>query len=164
MPSIAFPQLAPAPAARYDMAALVQNQRGSSECILLDTAHDMKVERRQTAALVLAVFVVAVSACQVDETVSALKYWWAVKHASSADFLVSHWATLYTWESALFAPFWFAVSASAFFFVRRWPTLALSISAACMIAAPISCAYAPSLDKRSRSPFGFEELPFADAE
>ena len=124
----------------------------------------MKVEGRQTAALIFAAFVAVVSAWQVDETVTALKYYWAVKHASSTDFLVSHWATWYTWGSALFAPFWLALSASTFFVVRRRPTLALFISAAYVIAAPISCAFAPSLGTQSGGPFGLEEVPFADAE
>jgi len=85
-------------------------------------------EGKQRAALVLAALVAIISVWQADETVTAVKYWWAVKHATGADFVVSHWATSYTSGSALFAPIWLALSVSTLFFVRRRPTLALLIS------------------------------------
>ncbi len=124
----------------------------------------MKLDAKQRAVLVLAASVAIVSAWQADETVMALKYWLAVKHATATDFVVSDWATRYTWGSALFTPLWLALSVSTLFFFRRRDTLALSILGACLIVAPVSCAYAPSLDAQSSGFLGLEELPFADSE
>ncbi|HEV2136719.1 MAG TPA: hypothetical protein VGR47_21045 [Terracidiphilus sp.] len=128
----------------------------------------MELNGRHRTALTIAALVagllVLISSWRVDETVSALKYWWAIAHATPSEYVVHHWATLYTWASALFAPFWLALSVGTFVLLRRRPIAALAAMSAYLIAAPISCTSAPYLYKESGGFFDLEELPFADAE
>jgi len=124
----------------------------------------MNLQGREKAALVLSGLVALVAMWQADETISALKYWWNVKHASATDFVVPHWATSYSWVSALFAPLWLALIIATVFFLRRWPTALFVVLGAYLLIAPVSCAYAPALDAQAGGFLGLEELPFADAE
>jgi hypothetical protein len=124
----------------------------------------MKLDGKQIAAVVLAVLLVLISAIQLGETVSAVRYWWHVNHATVSEYVVPHWWTQYTITSALFAPVWLTCTGAALLFVRRRPILAIIALSTFLIVEPISCASAPSLSKESGGFLGLEELPFADAE
>jgi hypothetical protein len=124
----------------------------------------MKIDWRQRTAVLIGALLAFVAISQLDETWSALKYWWAIRNVTPNEYVVHHWATLYTWGSALFAPAWLAVGAGTLFLLRRRPISVLIAMVAFLIVAPISCASAPSLYEEAGGPLGLEELPFADAE
>ncbi|MGA2169346.1 MAG: hypothetical protein ABSG62_14140 [Terracidiphilus sp.] len=124
----------------------------------------MKLDGRQQAALVLALFLVVISGAELHETFSAINYWRHVSHAGSNEFVVPHWWTGYTIISALFAPSWLACTCAALALCRRWPLFGVITLGAFLILEPISCASAPAADRDSQGFLGLEELPFADAE
>jgi hypothetical protein len=124
----------------------------------------MKLKGSQKTALAFAALLVLISAWQLDETTSALKYWWNIEHATPTEYVVPHWATCYTWASALFAPLWLALGCGTLFLLRLRPISALVALSTYLIVAPISCASAPSLYEGAGGFGGLEELPFADAE
>jgi hypothetical protein len=124
----------------------------------------MKLNGKLRVALVLALLLAFISAAQLPETSSAVRYWWDVGHARPSDFIVPHWWTSYTLISALFAPSWLACICTAVFLCRRWPLFCVMTLGAFLILEPMSCASAPSADPDSQSPLGLEELPFATAE
>lgn len=127
-------------------------------------ADAMKTDWRQHTAQAIGALIALIAIWQLDETSSALKYWWEIRHAAPSEFVVWHWATVYTWASALFAPAWLAMVGGTLFLLRRRPASALIAITACLIVAPISFASAPSLYDEAGGPVGLEELPFADAE
>lgn len=131
---------------------------------MLFLANPMKTDWQQRTAIVIGALLAIVSIWQLDETWSALKYLWAIRHATPTEYIVHDWATPYTWASALFAPGWLTVGIGTLLLLRRRPTLALITMTALLIVAPISCASAPSLYREAGGPLGLEELPFADAE
>jgi len=124
----------------------------------------MKIDWRKRAAVAIGALLSLVAIWQSDETWSALKCWWGIRHAAPNEYVVHNWATLYTWASALFAPGWLFVGVGTLFLLRRRPVSALIAIIALLILAPISCASAPSLYREAGGPVGLEELPFADAE
>ena len=124
----------------------------------------MEIGVKQKFAFALAALIAAISVAQLDETFSAISFWWKVNHSTSSQFAVPHWWTNYTVASALFAPLWLTCSGAALFLVRRRPTLALVALSGFLIVEPISCASAPSFDRESGDLLGLETLPFADAE
>jgi hypothetical protein len=119
---------------------------------------------KQKLAFALIALIAVISVAQLDETFSAISFWWKVNHATSNQFAVPHWWTHYTIASALFASLWLTCSVAALFMVRRRPGLALIALSAFPIVEPISCASAPSFDRESGNVLGLETLPFADAE
>lgn len=124
----------------------------------------MKIDGRQKLVFALIALIAALSVAQLDETFSAISFWWKVNHATSSQFVVLHWWTHYTIASALFAPLWLTCTISTFYLVNRRPGLALIALGTLLIVEPISCASAPSFDHESGNLFGLETLPFADAE
>ena len=124
----------------------------------------MEINGRQKFAFALIALVAVISVAQMDETFSAISFWWKVNHPTSSQFVVPHWWTHYTIVSALFAPVWLTCSGATLFLVRHRPGLALIALSAFLIVEPISCASAPSFDHESGNLLGLEALPFADAE
>jgi hypothetical protein len=124
----------------------------------------MKLDGKQIAAIVLAVLLVLISWTQLDETVSAVSYWWHINHVASNEYVVPNWWTQYTIASALFTPVWLVCTGAALLFVRWRPILVIIALSTFLIVEPISCVSAPSLNKESGGFLGLEELPFADAE
>jgi hypothetical protein len=124
----------------------------------------MRLAGTQKAALIIAVLLLIISGTQLDITVAALRCWRHVHRAAASEFVVPQWWTPYTIGSAVFAPLWLAVTGAVLILVRRFPKLALVSLSAFLIAAPMSCGYAPSLDPRSGGFLGLEELPFTSAE
>lgn len=124
----------------------------------------MKLKGSQKTALAFAALLVLISAWQLDETISALKCWWNIRHATPIEYLVPHWATRYTWASALFAPLWLSLGCTTVILLHRRPVAALVALSAYLLIAPVSCASAPSLYEGAGGILGLEELPFADAE
>ncbi len=85
----------------------------------------MGIDGKQKLAFALIALIAVISVAQLDETFSAISFWWKVNHATSSQFAVAHWWTDYTIASALFAPFWLTCTGTTLFFVRRRPGLAL---------------------------------------
>ncbi len=124
----------------------------------------MQIGGKQKLASALIALIALISVAQLDETFSAISFWWKVNHATSSQFAVPHWWTHYTIASALFAPLWLTCSGAALFLAKRRPGLALIVLSTFVIVEPISCASAPSFDHESGDLLGLEPLPFADAE
>ena len=124
----------------------------------------MKLNGKQWAALFLATLLALIASWRLNETYFAIKYWWEVGHASPDEYIVHHWATLYTWASALFAPLWLVLTCGTLYFFRHRHSWAVALLATYVIVAPLSCTYAPSLYEYSGGFFDLEELPFADSE
>ena len=85
----------------------------------------MKLDGKQIAAIVLAVLLVLISWTQLDETVSAVSYWWHINHVASNEYVVPNWWTQYTIASALFTPVWLVCTGAALLFVRWRPILVI---------------------------------------
>jgi hypothetical protein len=124
----------------------------------------MRLEGKQLTAFVLAGILVVISGAQLDETFSAIHFWWRVGHPSSADFVVPNWWTHYTIASALFAPAWLIFIGAALFLSRRWPLVAVVTLSSFLIIEPLSCVSAGSWIPGSDGFLGLAELPFAQAE
>jgi hypothetical protein len=73
----------------------------------------MRLDGKQRVVLVLAAVLVLISGTQLDETASAVGYWWHVNHAGSSDYVVPNWWMQYTIASALFVPVWLVCDAGA---------------------------------------------------
>jgi hypothetical protein len=124
----------------------------------------MRLGAKQLAAFVLAGILVVISGAQVNETFSAIRFWWRVGHPASADFVVPHWWTHYTIASALFAPAWLVCIGAALLLSRRWPLVAVVTLSSFLIIEPLSCISAASWVQGSDGFLGLAELPFAEAE
>ena len=124
----------------------------------------MEINGKQKYAFALITLIAVISMAQMDETISAISFWWKVNHPTSGQFVVPHWWTHYTIASALFAPVWLTCSGATLFLVRHRPGIALIALSAFLVIEPISCASAPSFDHESGKLLGLEALPFADAE
>jgi len=121
----------------------------------------MKINGKLRLVVVLALFLAVISASELPETSSTIRYWWDVGHANANDFVVSHWWTNYTLISSLFAPSWLACICAVVLLCRRWPLFCVITL---LIVEPLSCASAPSADPHSESILGLEEIPFVTAE
>jgi hypothetical protein len=124
----------------------------------------MRLEGKQLAALVLAGILVVISGAQLDETFSAIHFWWRVGHPAPADFVVPYWWTHYTIASALFAPVWLVCIGAALLLSRRWPLVAVVTLSWFLIIEPLSCISAASWVRGSDGFLGLSELPFAEVE
>jgi hypothetical protein len=124
----------------------------------------MKLSGRLKVVLVLALFLAVISASELPETSSAIRYWWNVGHARTNDFVVLHWWTNYTLISSLFAPSWLACICAVMLLCRRWPLFCVITLSTFLVVEPVSCVSAPSADPYSEAVLGLEEIPFATAE
>jgi len=123
----------------------------------------MRLDGWQKTAVALAAMLVLISSAQLDETISAVSFWWRLSR-EKGEFVVAHWWTHYTIASALFAPVWLVLIAGVLVFVRRKPWLAVIALSTLLIIEPISCASAPTTGIEHDEIFGLEELPYAEAE
>jgi len=132
--------------------------------MLVEGCLAMKINGKLRAVMVLALFLAVISASELPETSSAIRYWWDVGHARTNDFVVPHWWTNYTLISSLFAPAWLACICAVVLICRRWPLLCVIALSTFLIVEPVSCASAPSADSHSETLLGLEEIPFVTAE
>lgn len=124
----------------------------------------MRLDGKQKTALVLTGLLLVMAGVELEETISAIHFWWWVGHPAHSDFVVTNWRTPYTVASALFAPMWFVCAGATLALSRRWPIAALVTLSLFLVIEPLSCVSAPSIFRGSEGFLGLEELPFAGAE
>ncbi|MGB8031157.1 MAG: hypothetical protein WCF30_16020 [Terracidiphilus sp.] len=125
----------------------------------------MRLKGSQQASVALSLLLLFMAGSQLDETFSAVHFWWRVNHPASGEFIVTHWWTPYTVASAFFAPAWFVCIAAALLLSRWRPLTAVIVLSSFLIIEPISCASASSVGGApSGVVLGLAELPFVDAE
>lgn len=124
----------------------------------------MRLNRKQQTALVLTGLLLVIAGVELEETISAVHFWWWVGHPAPRDYVVPNWWTHYTVASALFAPMWFVCAGATLAFSRRWPIAALVTLSLFLVIEPLSCVSTPSVVRGSEGLLGLEELPFAGAE